>query len=282
MGVAAFDGRSNVKSVELPSGKSISYLHLPCEKLNAPTIVFVHGFPLDHSMWNGQLPLQSVANLIMPDLMGFGKSNVINGQVSMRSMAGDIADLIDQLNVPKVIYCGLSMGGYIGWEFVQNYHNLLAGLICCNTRATADDEKTARGRRLAAAQVLKTGTNPVAVAMRPKLFAASALINNPTVVQSVVETICQTRPETIAAAQLAMSKRGNFGSFIEDINVPTLVIAGSEDGITPSAEMQEMAALIAGSEFHQVENSGHMTPLEQPDAFNSIVATWIANRDWQF
>jgi pimeloyl-ACP methyl ester carboxylesterase len=278
MGLAVGDRRSDVNSIKLSSGNSMQYLRLNCDQEHAPTIVFVHGFPLDHSMWNGQEPLQAVANLLMPDLIGFGQSDEIDGEVSMRQMADEIADLIDLLDIPQVIYCGLSMGGYIGWEFYKNHGNRLSGLICCNTRSAADDIKTARGRRVAASQVMKTGATPVAMAMRSKLFAASTLKDKPALVQSVVETICRTKPETIAAAQLAMSRRTSFDSTINGIGVPALVIAGSDDEITPSSEMQAMAERMPDSQFHQIANSGHLSPLEQPMAFNDIVSAWTANQ----
>jgi len=162
----------------------MSFLHEVCENGDAPTIVFVHGFPLDHSMWLGQMPLREQASLLMLDLIGFGMSQPITEGATMKGFADDVAELLDQLAIEKVIWCGLSMGGYIGWEFVKHHREKLAGLVCCNTRATADDETTARARRVAAAQVMKTGANPVAVAMREKLFADSTLNEQPDVVQT--------------------------------------------------------------------------------------------------
>lgn len=94
----------------------MSFVHRVCENEAAPTIVFVHGFPLDHSMWQGQLPLAQQASLLMPDLSGFGQSDPCAEGVTMRSFADDIAELLDKLDISRAVYCGLSMGGYIGWE----------------------------------------------------------------------------------------------------------------------------------------------------------------------
>lgn len=266
---------NSLQHVQLAGGRKISFLHRVCEKANAPTIVFVHGFPLDHTMWLGQLPLVDQASLVMPDLFGFGGSDPAAEELSMKTMANDVAELLNQLDIARVIFCGLSMGGYIGWEFVANHEAMLEGLICCNTRATADDEMTARARRVAAAQVLKAGAEPVAEAMRSKLFSAATIEKQPQLIDSVAETICATAPETIAAAQIAMSQRVDFSNQLPSINVPALVIAGTDDSITPSNEMQAMSMEIPDATFVELADAGHLSPAERPDAFNRALMHWL-------
>ena len=273
--VANGNRRFVLNSIQLNDGRKIRFLHHECENEAAPTIVFVHGFPLDHSMWQGQLPLAQQATLIMPDLSGFGQSGPCAEDVTMKSFADDIAELLDQLGVSKAVFCGLSMGGYIGWEFVKHHGEKLAGLICCNTRAAADDETTARARRVAAAQVLKTGAGPVAVAMKEKLFAAGTLSGNPNLVAAISKVIENTDPRSIAAAQLAMSQRSNFLNALDQIELPTLVIGGEHDSITVSNEMQEMSMLIGESTFVEIADAGHLSPAEQPAVFNNAVTHWL-------
>jgi len=102
-----------MKSISLPAGNKVRFLHKACPQKDAATIVFVHGFPLDHSMWLGQLPLDQHASLLLLDLPGFGQSDLLpTGDVTMRSFADDVAEIVRQLQIPKVIFCGLSMGGY--------------------------------------------------------------------------------------------------------------------------------------------------------------------------
>jgi len=259
----------------LSDGRKMSFLHLVCEKEDAPTIVFVHGFPLDHSMWLGQMPLVEYANLLMPDLPGFGKSDPVAGDVTMCGLADDVASLVKQLGISKVVFCGLSMGGYIGWEFAINHRELLKGLICCNTRATADDELTARARQVAALQVLKDGTEPVANAMREKLFSPFTISSNAELVNSIVGIIRRTDPRTVAASQRAMATRRDHSGSLAEIDVRTLVVAGAEDVITPSEEMKEMSFLVRESTFVEVAKSAHLAPLEQLDVFNSAVVHWL-------
>lgn len=264
-----------MNSIQLSDGRKMSFLHHVCEKEDSATIVFVHGFPLDHSMWLGQLPLGDRASLVMPDLPGFGDSDPTTEELTMKSMADDVAELLKQIGISKVIFCGLSMGGYIGWEFVKNHNEMLAGLICSNSRATADDELTARARRVAASQVMKTGAEPVADVMRGKLFSESTIAEQPAVVDSIADVIRNTAPETIAAAQIAMSQRSDFSSSLVEFDVPTLVIAGSDDSITPASEMQLMAMEIAGATFVEISEVGHMAPVEQPIVFNRAVVHWL-------
>ncbi len=275
MAVAIFARRFVLKSIQLADGRKMSFLHHVCEKEDVPTIVFVHGFPLDHSMWMGQMPLLEQASLLMPDLFGFGASDPIAEGASMRSMADDVAGLLERLGIEKVIWCGLSMGGYIGWEFVKNHERKLEGLICCNTRASADDESTARARRFAASQVMKTGAGPVAEVMRGKLFSDSTIMEKPEVVDSIIKVICNSAPETIAAAQIAMSQRNDFLGLLPEINIRTLVISGSEDPITTASEMQRMSFEIRGATFVELSKAGHMSPLEQPLLFNRALIHWL-------
>ena len=265
-----------MKSEKLSDGREIYFLHTVCPQQDAPTIVFVHGFPLDHSMWLGQMPLAETASLLMVDLPGFGKSDPSRSDVSMRSFANDVVDLMDQLAIEKVIFCGLSMGGYIGWEFAVHHGNRLAGLICCNTRANADDELIARGRRVAAGQVLQTGAGPVAKAMKQKLFSPETVSGNPELVQRIDALIRSTDPKAIASGQLAMAARQDHASGLYEIDCPVLVIAGADDEITPANEMEQMSLLLNQGTFVEIASAGHLSPAEQPAIFNHALLHWLA------
>ncbi len=249
--------------------------HEKCRRAAAPTLLLVHGFPLDHSMWDRQLPLASKCSILAPDLFGFGASDKLAQPASMRLFADDLAMLLDCLELETVIYCGLSMGGYIGWEFFKHHRSRVSGMICCNTRAAADGETMARARRVAALQVMETGSVPVAEAMRDKLFSEATLQGDPGIAASMFEVMKNVAPESIAGAQLAMSSRTDHVEGLCEFDVPTLVVAGQHDTITPAAEMQEMAKLIPGANFVSIEAAGHMSPLEQSVAFNEAVVRFL-------
>ncbi|MGD9644380.1 MAG: alpha/beta fold hydrolase [Pirellulales bacterium] len=251
------------------------------EQGSGPPILFVHGFPLDHSMWREQLaadgPLAAGHRLIAPDLRGFGSSAVTPGTVGMEQMADDLSALLDALQVTEpVVFVGLSMGGYVAWRFWQRHASRVRALVLCDTRAVADTPEAARGRRQLAARVLAEGAAPVAEAMLPKLFAPQAATRQPDRVQATEQVIRGTSPEGIAAALRGMAERPDATPLLATIRVPTLVIVGEHDGISPPAEMRTVADAIAGAEFVEVPDAGHMAPLENPTVVNAAIAAFCA------
>ena len=149
------------------------------ERGTGPALLFVHGFPLDHTMWRAQLDhFAADFHVIAPDLRGFGASSPGPdvGSVSMEQFADDCARLLDALGVQtEVTFCGLSMGGYVAWQFARKYPQRLARLVLCDTRAAADTPAAAETRFKMAEHVLAAGTEIVARAMLPKMFAPATL-----------------------------------------------------------------------------------------------------------
>nr|HPM85389.1 alpha/beta hydrolase [Candidatus Anammoximicrobium sp.] len=148
-------------------------------------VLLVHGFPLDHTMWQPQLEaLAGEAHVVAPDLRGFGASDAGGETVSMEDYADDLAALLDARTIQEpVVFCGLSMGGYIAWQFWQRHRARLRGLILCDTRAAADTPEAAANRLATADRVLREGPSPVLQAMLPKLVAESMAKAGPEVVE---------------------------------------------------------------------------------------------------
>jgi 3-oxoadipate enol-lactonase len=246
------------------------------------TILFVHGFPLSHAMWRGQLPtLKSLFRVIAPDLRGFGGSSLAEGpgddpKTTMRQLADDCAALLDALQIREpIVFCGLSMGGYVAWQFAKHYPERLKGLVLCDTKAAADSPEARETRLKMAEHVKKHGTGAVAEAMMPKLFGQATHNDKPGIVAEIRRTIEQTCPRGLAAAQRGMAEREDVRDFLPQIKVPTLVIVGREDAISPVDEMRAIADAIPGAKFHVVEQAGHMAPLEQPGDVNTLIADFV-------
>lgn len=239
------------------------------------TILFVHGFPLSHAMWLGQLePLAARYRVIAPDLRGFGASEVVPGKSTMRRLADDCAAVLDELGVREpVVVCGLSMGGYVGWQFAKHHADKLRALVVCDTKAAADTPEAGETRRKMAEHVLKFGTSAVAEAMPAKLFAKSTFKDRPEIVAEIRRTIERTSPPGLAAAQLGMAEREDVRAELATITggKSTLVVCGREDVISPVDEMQAIAEGIPGAKFHVIETAGHMSPLEEPAEFNRVL-----------
>jgi pimeloyl-ACP methyl ester carboxylesterase len=242
-----------------------------------PTILFAHGFPLDHTMWRFQIEaLSERFRVLCPDLPGFGASRADSRSMSMRKFADQLAGLLDAMGVvTPVIYCGLSMGGYIGWQFWKHHPEKISHLIACDTRAANDTVQVARGRKISAANVRQTGSSPVADAMTEKLFYQPSNPAKQEITEQIHAVISQADPESIASGQLAMSQRPDSTPWLAEIKVPALFVAGAQDEITTPEEMRQNADLVPDSTFLEIPNAGHMSPLENPAAFNRGVIDFL-------
>lgn len=246
-------------------------------------VLLVHGFPLDHTMWNAQIEaLSQHARVVAPDLRGFGQSPLgpvqANGGISMERYADDLVELLDVLQIDAhqpIVFAGLSMGGYIAWQFVRKYSKRLRALALLDTRAAADTEEACAGRLKMAENVAEWGSSRVAEIMGPKLSAPSTFKTQPAVIAALRRVVESTSPAAIAAAQRGLAVRPDMVSFLPQIRVPTLVIVGADDAISPPTEMQAIAAAIPNAEFVIIPNSGHMTTMENPEAVNAVLLRFV-------
>jgi 3-oxoadipate enol-lactonase len=232
-------------------------------------LLFVHGFPLDHTSWQFQIDeLSDNFRVICPDLPGFGMSLPVCEQWSLRQLADDLAEMLQRLDIATAAFCGLSMGGYIGWQFAHFHSHRLEALVACDTRAKNDSEAVARGRQIMANSVHQQGSASVADQMIPKLFSDSSLQAKSDLVAMTRATISRTDPDSIAMGQLAMAERPDATTLLEEINVPTMFAVGEFDQITSPEEMRSDARRVKDSHFRVISGAGHLAPLENPAEFN--------------
>jgi len=242
-----------------------------------PPVLLVHGFPLDHTMWDAQVAaLSQQARVIAPDLRGFGQTPLAPGDadrcISMEAYADDLAEFLDVLSIREpIVLAGFSMGGYVAWQFVRKHGARLRALVQCDTRAHADADEAREGRLKMAAHVAEWGSSRVAEMMGPRLFAPTTFATQPAVVASLRAVVERTSPAGIAAAQRGMAARPDVTSWLPSIGLPTLVLVGEVDAISPPAEMKEIAAAIPGAEFVVIPRAGHMTTMEEPEAVNDAL-----------
>ncbi len=247
------------------------------------TLLLVHGFPLNHTMWHEQIAVLSERyRVIAPDLRGFGRSVYSSASntpatLSMEQHADDLAALLDSLGIEgPVHFCGLSMGGYIAWQFWRRHGERVRSLLLCDTRPSADTEEAAQGRLAMANRVLAAGNFFVSDAMLPKLVAPDHLREDSDVVSRIREMISGTAPESIAAAQRGMAERIDFTATLTDIDVPALVLVGEHDAITTAAEMRTIAEALPNGQFVEIPAAGHMAPMEEPAAVNAALQDFLA------
>jgi 3-oxoadipate enol-lactonase len=241
------------------------------------TLLFVHGFPLNHAMWHLQFdPFSKSYRVLAPDLRGFGESSVTPGVVTMENMADDLHGLLHGAMVSgPVVFCGLSMGGYVAWQFFRKYRPQLRALILCDTRATPDSPEAAAGRATLAEAVLAKGAEAAYDATLPKLVSPKTMERWPDLVANLRSMVLRNKRAGIAAALHGMAERPDCSDLLPQIDVPTLVICGQDDAITPPDEMQKMASTIPHAQFVRIPNAGHMAPMENPDAVNGAIHRFL-------
>jgi pimeloyl-ACP methyl ester carboxylesterase len=228
-------------------------------------------------MWAGQVErLSATHRVLAPDLRGFGQSTVTEGCVTMQQFARDLAAMLDALGIAEpVTLGGLSMGGYVAFQFWQEFSSRLAALILCDTRANADSAQGAADRRAAADRVVREGPAALAEGMLPKLFSPATRETRPSLIDAVRSTMLGNPRQGIAAAARGMAERPDMTARLAEIRCPVLVVVGAEDTISPPADMRAMAAAIPGCRVAEIPQAGHMAPLEQPDAVNRAIEEFL-------
>jgi 3-oxoadipate enol-lactonase len=242
-------------------------------------LLLLHAFPLNGNMWEGQLALaDSGWHVIAPHLRGFDGGLTDPPAASMDDYAGDVIDLLDALHIKQVVVGGLSMGGYVAFGVLRNAARYVQALILADTRSQADtpDGIAARARMLQLIQ--DKGPAGVAEEMIPKLLGTTTMQTRPAVVERVRSLALANPAEALAGGIRAMMTRPDSTPLLASIHVPTLIVVGEEDTVTPPAASEEMHKAIAGSELVRIPHAGHLSNLEQPEMFTAALAAFLGHR----
>ncbi len=239
-------------------------------------VVFIHAFPLNQTMWDEQITaLRGRCRAITLDLRGFGHSDVPAGPYTMDQMAADVRGLMAALEIDRAVLVGLSMGGYVSLALFRNYPDVMQAMVLADTRASADTH-VARERRLGSAEKAeRDGASAIADDMIGLLLGRTTLEKRPTVVERIRKMIEANSPQGIAAAQRGMAERRDSTYILAGIDFPTLIVVGDEDTLTPVAEAEALRAGIRGARLEIIDGAGHLSNLEQPEKFNSVLIDFI-------
>ena len=238
-------------------------------------VIFLHGFPFDHTIWEPLAPLiTNKARLIFPDLRGLGRSPVPDGVYSMRLLAEDVLNLMDTLKIETAILVGHSMGGYASLAFAQAYPQRLAGLGLVCTQAGADAPERRQGRYQQAEEVGRKGVKALAENMAPKVT------NRPEQVQPLQKLIMQNKPKGIIGSLKGMAERPDALGWLATICVPVVVVAGGADNFVSLDRARTMAQLLGKAWLVELPGVGHMPMLDAPqataDALNPLIQMVMA------
>ena len=241
-----------------------------------PTVLLLHGYPFNRSMWRGQVDLLSDRfRVITPDLRGLGETTATDEPATMSEMADDLAALLDELDIERVALGGLSMGGYVSFAFYRRYPLRVRALVLADTRPQADTDEARENRERQALKAMEEGMGTIVDAMLPKLLAPATLSARKDVVERVREMMLKTDARGAAAALRGMAERPDQTYLLPRILAPTLVMVGSEDQITPPADAELMRREIRGSRLGIIEGAGHVSNLEQPAQFNEHLREFL-------
>jgi pimeloyl-ACP methyl ester carboxylesterase len=252
-------------------------LHITTAGKGIP-VLLIHAFPLSHAMWKNPMePLSQYACVVVPDMPGFGASSR-QGKPSIPDMAREAAAALDEMKIkdPAVV-CGLSMGGYIAFEFLRQFPKRVRALGLFSTRAAADTPEARENRFKTADKINTDGLGAFSKAVLPKLLGRTTLIEHPNVAKQVTDLILANKPGGVADALLAMAHRNDSTDLLAGIKVPTLVVAGEEDSFIPAAESESMAEAIPGAEFHLIKQAGHLVNMEKPEEFTRTLDRFIVS-----
>ena len=257
------------------------YVEVPAarEARGRGTLVLVHGFPLNPSMWEPQLPLAANGwRIIVPELRGFGAGAGDPPTTSIDDYAADTIDLLDALHIETAVVCGLSMGGYMAFAMFRHAPRYFDAMVLADTKSPGDSAEAVAGRKAMQQLVREKGQAAVADALLPKLVGDTTRRERLDVIEHLRQQITGNSVESIAGALDALMTRPDSTPTLGTIHCPVQILVGDEDAITPPALSEQMHRDIPGSELAVIAGAGHMSNMEQPRLFNNALARFLEHR----
>ncbi len=237
-----------------------------------PWVVLVHGFPFNRATWKGQVEaLAKEFRILTYDLRGLGASQLGPAPQPLEAYVDDLLALMDALGIARAALGGLSMGGYIALRAAQRAPERFWALLLCDTKSEPDSDEGKLGRAAGIKALHGNGVEAFAQGMLPKLLLRPGAPE----AQALLALMLKNSVEGTANALAAMQGRTDTTPGLKALKLPVLVLVGSGDAITPSKGAEHMAALIPGAKLKILENAGHVSNLEAPEAFNAEVLTFL-------
>jgi len=239
-------------------------------------LVLLHPFPLNHHFWDECLPLfEHRYKLLLPDLRGHGDSAPGDGPATMERHAQGLLRLCDELKIGKAVFAGVSIGGYVLFEFWRQARDRVAALILSNTRASAETTEGRINREKSIQAVRQRGPAPFIEELLPKLLGRSTVETRPDRVAAARTMMSRMTVAGIVANLQGMAVRPDSIPTLPTINVPALVIAGEEDTATPRSDAELMKQHISGSCLQVVPRAGHYAAFEQPEYVGKLIRGFL-------
>ncbi len=243
---------------------------------DGPSIILLHPFPANHEFW---LPVAEALatryRVILPDLRGHGESDAGEGPATMQKHAADIALVMDDAEVGRAPLVGVSVGGYILFEFWRRHRGRIKALGLFNTKAPADSPDVRGGRLKVANEVLEYGTEQFFQSMIPRLLGSTTRETRPDLVEGALRMMRKMSPEDVAQVQRGMAERPDSIDTLKTIDVPTLIVTGDEDILTGSNEAELLRRYIPNSQMRVIPKAGHYSAWEQPEESGKLLRHFL-------
>ncbi|SDM00428.1 Pimeloyl-ACP methyl ester carboxylesterase [Daejeonella rubra] len=241
-------------------------------------IIFLHGYPFDKTMWQAQLDfLKPYYRLIPCDIRGFGKSKDEDSLLSIDLFGEDLIAFLDKLNIDKAIICGLSMGGYIALNVLKRFPDRFSALILCDTQCIADTAEVKAKRYKIIDEIAVDGVTNFNEGFIKSVFHKDSLSYKKDLVEKLRSVVFSNSQHIITMGLTALAERSETCSALNEITIPTLIICGNEDKVTPLAQSEFLNTTIKGSVLHVIDDAGHVSNLEQPDEFNKHLLAFLTS-----
>ncbi len=239
-------------------------------------VVLLHPFPAHHEFW---LPaahaLATRYRVLMPDLRGHGDSEAGDGPATIAKHAGDLTRVLQDCDIGRAVFVGVSIGGYILFEFWRKFPGRVAGLVLSDTRAQPETTEGQANRFRVADDVVRKGTEPFLESMLPNLIGKTTFSTRPDLVDQAKRMMLKMSPDDIAQVQRGMAERADSVPTLKTMNIPTLILVGEEDGLTPVADAEFMHQHISGSQLRVIPKAGHFAPWERPQEVGRLLRQFV-------
>lgn len=257
----------------------INNLNINCKISGNPNglpVIFIHGFPFDHQMWQPQLrSIPEKYFTIAYDIRGHGESDYGDGQYLIEFFVDDLIELMNHFKIPNAVIVGLSMGGYIALRTIERNPERVRALVLCSTKSSADTNE-AKIRRARQIKIVKQeGIHRFSEEFLKSIFSENTFTRSPSMIDIIRNIINKTSPLSIASTLIALSARTDTTEVLKNIQVPTLIMVGEKDTLTTPEDAIKMQNLISNSELHIIPDAAHMINIENSVLFNKFLFEFL-------
>lgn len=255
---------------------TVSYLLKPSEEPDPLTLVFIHGFPFDSTIWLSQLKsLPDNVQGIAYDVRGFGNTSAGHTFYSIDLFARDLLTFVDHMSTGRTVLCGISMGGYIALRAAEINPARFSALVLSDTNAQADTDTGKLKRFETIEQVMAGGKGEFCTNFLKNLFSEHTFDTNRNAVELIERIILRTPGSVICSAQLALASRTSTMEFLSSSSLPLLILRGQEDKLMTAEQAAELGSGAGPSEYFEIPGAGHLPNLENPEVFNQLLSSFL-------